>query len=89
MVMGIVKWFNNVKGYGFVWFDEGGDDFFVYYFYIQEEGYKILYVGQNVEYELCEVSKGYYVVNFKLGEVKNGKDGKDGEFLIFCCQKLW
>ena len=48
MATGTVKWFNNAKGYGFVRPDEGGDDLFVHYSYIQEDGYKTLYAGQNV-----------------------------------------
>lgn len=79
MATGTVKWFNNAKGYGFVRPDEGGDDLFVHYSYIQEEGYKTLYAGQDVEYELREASKGYHAVNLKPGEVKSAKDGKDGE----------
>jgi len=73
MPTGTVKWFNNTKGYGFVRPDEGGDDLFVHYSYIQEEGYKTLYAGQSVEYELREASKGYHAVNLKPGDVKKGE----------------
>lgn len=68
MATGTVKWFNNAKGYGFVRPDEGGDDLFVHYSYIQEEGYKTLYAGQSVEYERREASKGYHAVNLKPGD---------------------
>lgn len=43
--MGIVKWFNNVKGFGFICFEGGGEDIFVYYFIIQMDGYRMLKVG--------------------------------------------
>lgn len=68
MATGTVKWFNNAKGYGFVRPDEGGDDLFVHYSYIQGEGYKTLYAGQSVEYERREASKGYHAVELKPGE---------------------
>lgn len=68
MATGTVKWFNNTKGYGFIRPDDGGEDLFVHYSYIMEEGYKTLYAGQSVEYELREASKGYHAVNLKPGE---------------------
>ncbi|ASK34240.1 cold-shock protein [Alloalcanivorax mobilis] len=72
MATGTVKWFNNAKGYGFVRPDEGGDDLFVHYSYIQGDGYKTLYAGQNVEYECLEASKGYHAVNLKPGDSPAG-----------------
>ena len=42
MATGRVKWFNNAKGYGFVRPDDGGDDLFVHYSYIQMDGYRSL-----------------------------------------------
>lgn len=68
MATGTVKWFNNAKGYGFIRPDEGGDDLFVHYSYIQAEGYKTLCAGQSVSYELREAHKGYHAVNLKPGE---------------------
>jgi len=65
MATGRVKWFNNAKGYGFVRPDEGGDDLFVHYSYIQMEGYKSLKAGQPVEYEVQPANKGFHAVNLR------------------------
>jgi len=46
---GIVKWFNNAKGYGFLGHD-GGADVFVHYSSIKREGYKTLKEGDPVEF---------------------------------------
>ncbi|MEY1661915.1 cold-shock protein [Isoalcanivorax beigongshangi] len=66
MATGKVKWFNNVKGYGFIRPDEGGDDLFVHYSYIQMKGYRSLKAGQPVEYEQQEANKGFHATNLKL-----------------------
>ena len=63
MATGRVKWFNNAKGYGFVRPDEGGEDLFVHYSYIQMDGYKSLRAGQPVEYEVRPAEKGFHAVN--------------------------
>ena len=49
---GTVKWFNAVKGYGFITNDEGGEDIFVHYSAIQKEGFRTLRDGQKVSFEL-------------------------------------
>ena len=48
---GTVKWFNNTKGYGFI-FQNGGADIFVHYSSIQEKGYKSLREGEPVEFDI-------------------------------------
>lgn len=63
MATGKVKWFNNAKGYGFVRPDEGGEDLFVHYSYIQMDGFKSLKAGQPVSYEVQQAPKGYHAVN--------------------------
>lgn len=50
--MGIVKWFNEIKGFGFIILDGGGVDLFVYFFEIQGLGFKILKDGQKVIFEV-------------------------------------
>ena len=54
---GIVKWFNNAKGYGFIGRDDG-PDVFVHFSAIQSDGYKQLKEGDEVEFDLVEGSKG-------------------------------
>ena len=57
MVKGTVKWFNNKKGYGFLAV-ENGDDVFVHFSAIQDDGYKSLEEGQAVEFEVETDGKG-------------------------------
>lgn len=54
---GVVKWFNNGKGYGFIGRDEG-PDVFVHYSAIQVDGYKTLKEGDEVEFDIVEGRKG-------------------------------
>ena len=54
---GNVKWFDNKKGYGFIE-QEDGDDVFVHYSAIEEEGFKSLEEGQEVEFEIVEGERG-------------------------------
>jgi CspA family cold shock protein len=54
---GTVKWFNNVKGFGFLG-HEGGKDVFVHYSSIQGDGYKSLKEGDPVEFDIVEGEKG-------------------------------
>lgn len=54
---GKVKWFNNVKGYGFIG-REDGNDVFVHYSAITQEGYRTLQEGDEVDFEIVEGKKG-------------------------------
>ena len=60
---GIVKWFSDSKGYGFVTPDDGGDDLFVHHSEIKTTGYASLQEGQNVEFEIGEGRKGPCATN--------------------------
>ncbi|NLW07365.1 MAG: cold-shock protein [Clostridia bacterium] len=60
--MGKVKWFNPEKGYGFIE-REDGNDVFVHFSAIQEEGFKTLAEGQEVEFEIVEGPRGPQAAN--------------------------
>ena len=59
---GQVKWFNNEKGYGFIDYITG-EDIFVHYSAIIQDGYKTLSEGQRVEFDLIETPKGLQAIN--------------------------
>ena len=61
-MQGKVKWFNQEKGYGFIEV-EGEKDVFVHYSAIQQEGFKTLKEGDNVEFEVVEGQKGPQAAN--------------------------
>ncbi len=61
-MQGKVKWFNPEKGYGFIEVEEG-KDVFVHYSEIQDEGFKTLEEGQEVEFEVVEGNRGPQAAN--------------------------
>ena len=63
MLHSCVKWFDNVKGYGFIESTDGEQDIFVHYKEIQSDGYKALKEGQKVAFELKYGEKGPLAVN--------------------------
>ncbi|MDX5711790.1 cold-shock protein [Clostridioides difficile] len=54
---GIVKWFNNEKGFGFISV-EGEDDVFVHFSAIQNDGYKTLEEGEKVSFDITQGNRG-------------------------------
>ncbi len=62
MPQGVVKWFSNQKGYGFITQDDG-KDIFVHYSAIQGDGFKALEEGQRVEFEITKGPKGEQATN--------------------------
>jgi CspA family cold shock protein len=62
MKNGIVKWFNNEKGFGFISVD-GGEDVFVHFSALQGDGFKSLEEGQEVQFELTNGAKGPQAAN--------------------------
>ena len=57
MAQGIVKWFNDRKGYGFISQDDG-NDVFVHFSSIEASGYKTLSEGDKVDFEIEESDRG-------------------------------
>ncbi|GAA5084579.1 MAG: cold-shock protein [Alcaligenaceae bacterium] len=55
---GIVKWFNNEKGFGFITPENGGKDLFVHHSDILGTGYKSLDENQRVSFESAQGQKG-------------------------------
>ena len=55
---GQVKWFDPKKGYGFI-VGPDGQDVFVHYSHIQQDGFRLLKDGEEVDYELVESEKGW------------------------------
>jgi CspA family cold shock protein len=60
---GVVKWFNEEKGFGFLTQDEGGKDVFVHFRSIASEGFKTIKDGQRVEFEVEDGQKGPQAAN--------------------------
>ena len=60
---GIVKWFDEKKGYGFIEQDGGGKDVFVHYSALEMDGFKTLTEGQRVSFDIVEGDKGLRAVN--------------------------
>jgi cold shock protein len=63
MATGIVKWFSDDKGFGFITPDEGSRDLFVHHTGIVSEGFRSLSEGSRVQYEEEQGDKGPKAVN--------------------------
>jgi CspA family cold shock protein len=63
MAVGMVKWFNDEKGYGFITPDGGGEDLFVHHSNIQMGGFRTLKDGQKVQFEPGQGRKGMEATN--------------------------
>lgn len=57
-VTGLVKWFNESKGFGFITPDNGSKDVFVHFSALSGDGFKTLYEGQKVEFNIGQGEKG-------------------------------
>ena len=62
MANGVVKWFNNSKGYGFITQDSG-EDVFVHFSAIEGDGFKTLNEGDAVSFEVQQGPKGLQAAN--------------------------
>lgn len=62
MAKGVVKWFNDSKGFGFIE-QENGQDVFVHFSSIQGDGFKTLAEGQAVSFDVVQGAKGPQAAN--------------------------
>jgi CspA family cold shock protein len=65
METGIVKWFNDAKGFGFITPDSGGEDLFAHFSEIKVEGFKSIKETQRVSFDVKEGPKGKQAANIK------------------------
>jgi len=65
METGIVKWFNDAKGFGFITPDNGGDDLFAHFSAIQAGGFKSLQENQRVSFDVVAGPKGKQAANIQ------------------------
>lgn len=65
MQTGVVKWFNESKGFGFIKPDAGGDDLFAHFSEIKADGFKTLSENQRVSYETTRGPKGLMAANIQ------------------------
>ena len=63
MAFGMVKWFNDAKGFGFIEPEGGGADVFAHFSAIQMEGFRTLKQGGRVTYDLVQGPKGSLAQN--------------------------
>jgi CspA family cold shock protein len=63
MAQGVIKWFDNKKGFGFIAQEEGGQDVFVHFSAIAGDGFKTLEEGDRVEFEVNQSDKGLKASN--------------------------
>ena len=63
---GIVKWFNDAKGFGFITPDGGGEDLFAHFSAIQSNGFKTLAEGQRVSFDITTGPKGKQASNIQI-----------------------
>ncbi len=67
--LGVVKWFNSAKGYGFIVPDgKEGEDLFVHFSAIQRDGYKSLSEGDRVSFDTTRGPKGLQAENVRVTE---------------------
>jgi CspA family cold shock protein len=66
MEQGIVKWFNDAKGFGFITRNSGDGDVFVHFSAIQSSGFRSLPEGQAVEFSVTKGPKGLQAENVKV-----------------------
>lgn len=67
MINGIVKWFNDDKGFGFV--EAGGKDYFLHFKEIQSDGFKSVKQGDRVIFEPSQSAKGPVAIKLSVDKI--------------------
>ena len=65
MTTGIVKWFSDAKGFGFITPDDGSEDLFAHFSAIHMNGFKTVKEGQKVSFEIAQGPKGKQASNIQ------------------------
>ena len=65
MTEGVVKWFDPIKGYGFITYDDN-EEIFVHFTSIEAEGFKTLKENQRVSFEIKEGHRGLQAANVSV-----------------------
>jgi cold shock protein len=65
MAFGMVKWFNDAKGFGFIEPEGGGEDVFAHFSCIQMDGFRTLKQGARVSFDLVQGPKGDQAQNIR------------------------
>lgn len=65
MPFGVVKWFNDAKGFGFIQPDGGGADVFAHFSAVQMDGFRTLKQGARVAFEVVQGPKGHLAQNIR------------------------
>ena len=75
MATGIVKWFSDAKGYGFIQPDDAGNDVFAHFSAIEMDGFETLKPGVRVQYELHDGPKGVHALQIVPVDAKPALNG--------------
>ncbi|MBI3307306.1 MAG: cold shock domain-containing protein [Candidatus Omnitrophica bacterium] len=75
---GKVKWFSNVKGFGFIEKEGGGPDIFIHYSAIQGDKYKTLDENEEVTFDIVQGEKGPQAANL-IRSKKPKQEGQPGQ----------
>jgi len=65
MAAGIVKWFNDAKGFGFIEPEGGGADIFAHFSAVQMDGFRTLKQGSRVTFDIVDGPKGQLAQNIR------------------------
>jgi CspA family cold shock protein len=75
MATGIVKWFSDAKGFGFIEPEGGGSDVFAHFSAVQMDGFRTLRQGSRVSFDLVQGPKGDSAQNIRPLNPPGGTEG--------------